>query len=211
LYLFNTGQLFQAYRTFGAHPAVADGQAGVRFAVWAPNAKAVAVVGDFNGWNGTVHPLQAAGSTGVWIGFVAGLRTGERYKYELLDANGSLRLKADPFGFQSELRPNTASVVSNLDDYEWQDAAWMEYKRRNPPYGRPMLTYEAHLGSWRTDGPEMFRTYEQLAEELVDYIETMGYTHIELLPLTSILSIAHGVIRRPGTTRQRAVTARPKV
>ncbi|MBM7568106.1 1,4-alpha-glucan branching protein GlgB [Paenibacillus sacheonensis] len=184
LYLFNTGQLFQAYRTFGSHPAVDNGRAGVRFAVWAPNARAVSVVGDFNDWMGGSHTLGRAGTTGVWIGFIPGMRTGDRYKYEVLDANGDRRLKADPFGFQSELRPNTASIVTRLDGYEWQDEAWMEDKRHHPPYARPMLTYETHLGTWRTDGPEMFRSYEQLADELVDYLVSMNYTHLELLPLT---------------------------
>jgi 1,4-alpha-glucan branching enzyme len=184
LYLFNTGQLFRAYRTFGAHPAEEDGSRGVRFAVWAPNAAGVAVAGDFNGWNASDHPMKPAGTTGVWVLFVSGLGEGKGYKYEITDARGQRRLKADPFAFSSELRPNTGSVVTQLDNYEWNDGAWMAFKRRNPPYEQPMLIYEVHLASWRMDAPEQFRSYEELADELVAYVSEMGYTHIEVLPLT---------------------------
>jgi 1,4-alpha-glucan branching enzyme len=184
LYLFNTGQLFHAYRNLGAHATEWSGKSGVRFAVWAPNARSVSVVGDFNSWNGSDYRMEKAGTTGIWVLFVPEIGEGERYKYELIDVHGERRLKSDPFAFRSELRPQTASVVARLDSYEWQDDAWMEHKRRNPPYERPMLTYEVHLGSWRMDAPEQFRTYEELADELVEYVADMGYTHIELLPLT---------------------------
>ncbi|TJY44490.1 1,4-alpha-glucan branching protein GlgB [Cohnella pontilimi] len=183
LYLFNTGQLFRAYRTLGAHATEWSDKNGVRFAVWAPNALAVSVVGDFNNWDGKEHRMEMAGTTGVWVLFVPQIGEGERYKYEVIDAHGRRKLKSDPFAFRSELRPNTASIVADLDLYEWQDQAWMEQKRRNPPYQRPMLIYEVHLGSWKMDAPEQFRTYVELAEELVDYVADMGYTHIELLPL----------------------------
>jgi 1,4-alpha-glucan branching enzyme len=184
LYLFNTGQSFHAYRFLGAHPVQMDGTAGVRFAVWAPHARAVSVVGDFNGWDAAVHPMEPAGTTGVWVRFVPGVGEGARYKYELLDANGSRRQKADPFAFRSEKRPGTNSIVASLDHGDWNDAAWLAYKRRHPPYERPVLIYEVHLGSWRLDAPEQFPTYEQLAEQLPPYVASMGYTHIELLPLT---------------------------
>ncbi|WP_123040960.1 1,4-alpha-glucan branching protein GlgB [Cohnella candidum] len=184
LYLFNTGQLFRAYRTLGAHPAESDGREGVRFAVWAPRARAVSVVGDFNGWNGSDHRMAMIGTTGVWALFVPGIYEGERYKFELVDGHGERRLKADPYAFRSERRPNTGSVVARLDGYDWQDGDWTARKRRSPPYGRPMLIYEVHLASWRMDAPEQFRTYDQLAHELVEYVSSMGYTHIEILPLT---------------------------
>lgn len=184
LYLYNCGQLFRAYRTFGAHVCRMGGKAGVRFAVWAPNAEEVRVVGDFNGWKGERHRLKQSGTTGVWSGFVAGIGEGTAYKYELIDRSGGTTLKADPFAFQAELRPGTASIVSHLDGYRWGDAGWMRRKRKRPPYDRPMLLYEVHLGSWRLDAPEQFRTYAQLAEELVDYVAERGFTHIELLPLT---------------------------
>ncbi|MFC5467932.1 1,4-alpha-glucan branching protein GlgB [Cohnella suwonensis] len=185
LYLFNTGQLFQAYRTFGAHVTHWEGREGVRFVLWAPGAREVNVVGDFNGWNGwnKVVDMRPAGSTGIWVGFGPGLREGDRYKYEILGADGERRLKSDPFGFRSELRPNTASIVAKLDRYEWSDGEWMGARAGRKPYDRPMLIYEAHLGSWRMDAPEQFRDYGRLAEELVDYVCGMGYTHIEILPI----------------------------
>ncbi|BBI33032.1 1,4-alpha-glucan branching protein GlgB [Cohnella abietis] len=186
LYLFNTGQLFRAYRTFGAHPIVFEGSFGVRFVLWAPRAQEVAVIGDFNDWNVTDRSVKLAqiGTTGVWVGFGPGLSEGVHYKYEIVNANGKRQLKSDPFGFQSELRPNTASVVTNLDCYEWQDSEWLDDRSNHPPYEKPMLIYEVHLGSWRMDEPEQFRDYEQLSQELVDYVCSMGYTHIEILPLT---------------------------
>ncbi|WP_027092314.1 1,4-alpha-glucan branching protein GlgB [Cohnella thermotolerans] len=184
LYLFNRGCLFHAYRTFGAHTFEVGGAAGVRFAVWAPNAREVRVAGDFNGWRGEEHPLRRIGSTGVWAGFVPGLAEGAAYKYEIVDPSGRRFLKADPFAFRSERRPGTASIVAKLDNFAWCDREWPELKRRRPPYDRPMLIYEVHLGSWRLEEPEQFRTYEELAGELVDYVWSMGYTHIEVLPLT---------------------------
>lgn len=183
LYLFNHGSLFRAYRTLGAHMHEHEGARGVRFAVWAPNARQARVAGDFNGWRGEANPLEPVGTTGVWAGFVPGLREGAAYKYEFVDAEGRVRLRADPFAFHSELRPGTASVVADLDRYEWQDDDWQARKRSRPPYERPMNIYEVHLGSWRMDAPEQFRSYRELADELVDYVLSMGFTHIEVLPL----------------------------
>lgn len=184
LYLFNTGRQFRAYRALGSHLIRHEGREGVRFAVWAPHARSVSVAGDFNGWDGSSHPMERVGTTGVWALFLPDLGEGAVYKYEIVDFHGERRLKADPFAFASELRPSTGSVVTRLDDYTWTDGEWFESKRAAPPYERPMLIYEAHLGSWRMDAPEQFRTYEQLADELVDYVSSMGYTHIEVLPLT---------------------------
>lgn len=181
---FNAGQAVRAYRFFGAHPAVMDGASGTRFAVWAPHAREVAVAGDFNGWRGGECPLTRIGTTGVWCGFVPGVREGDRYKFEFIQADGQHRLKTDPFGFQSERRPHTASIVTSIDRYAWGDREWMDGKKSSPPYERPMLIYEVHLASWKMDAPESFRSYEQLADELVDYVKSMGYTHIELMPLT---------------------------
>lgn len=188
LYLFNTGQLFRAYRTFGAHPIEFEGIRGVRFVVWAPHASEVYVVGDFNGWkqgrSSASLPMERIGSTGVWVGFGPKLQEGVHYKYEIVSTSGERKLKTDPFGYQSELRPNTASVVTALDSYNWKDQEWQKAKKMMSPYRKPMLIYEVHLASWRMDAPEQFRTYEELAHELVDYVSTMGYTHIEVLPLT---------------------------
>ncbi|WEK55559.1 MAG: 1,4-alpha-glucan branching protein GlgB [Candidatus Cohnella colombiensis] len=186
LYLFNTGQLFRAYRTFGAHAMEYQNQQGVRFVVWAPHAREVAVVGDFNSWTDDVAKLKLErfGTTGVWCGFAPGLSEGAKYKFELLNEQGQRFLKTDPFSFQSELRPKTASIVTRLDQHNWKDQSWMDWKSQHPPYEQPMLVYEVHLGSWRIYGPEQYRTYAQLADELVDYVKEMGYTHIELMPIT---------------------------
>ncbi|MBO9596219.1 MAG: 1,4-alpha-glucan branching enzyme, partial [Cohnella sp.] len=186
LYLFNTGQLFRAYQTFGAHPMKIDGRKGVRFVVWAPNALEVSVASDSNGWgrDKSGYLLERVGTTGVWCGFVTALGEGDRYKYAIMNESGESVLKADPYAVHSELRPRTASIVTALDRHRWQDQAWMARKEAEPPYDRPMLVYEVHLGSWRMDAPEQFRTYEELSSELVEYVKSMGYTHIELLPLT---------------------------
>jgi len=186
LYLFNTGQLFRAYLTFGAHPMEYEGRSGVRFVLWAPHALNVHVVGDFNGWNSAdrLVSMMQIGATGVWAGFGPGLNEGARYKYEIVTPQGDRLMKSDPFGFQSELRPDTASIVASLEHHLWNDQEWISNRKYNTPYSKPMLIYEVHLGSWRMDAPEQFRDYEQLAQELVDYVCSMGYTHIELLPLT---------------------------
>lgn len=184
LFLFNTGELFEAYRVFGSHHGVWDGVEGVRFVVWAPHAEEVRIVGDFNGWHGSGHRMQRMGDTGVWLGFVEGLGEGAVYKYEVATLAGT-RLKADPFAFHAERRPATGSIVKRLDRFRWTDEAWQARKRSQPDASRerPMLIYEVHLGSWRYRGREHFYTYEELATELVDYAVEMGYTHLELLPL----------------------------
>lgn len=184
LYLFNIGEQFQAYRTLGAHEMAWQGEHGVRFAVWAPQAREVRVAGNFNGWDGTCHPLAEQGSTGIWVGFVPYAQPGEPYKYEIVSADGVLRLKADPMARHAEKRPGTASLVPEPDRYVWSDGDWQQRKLEQAPYDRPMLIYEVHLGSWRLDAPEQFRTYAELAEELADYVSSMHYTHIEVLPLT---------------------------
>lgn len=183
LYLFNQGELHHSYKTLGAHILGQGKRKGVRFAVWAPSAAEVRVVGDFNGWQGASHAMEAAGSTGVWELFVPGLEEGALYKYEILTPDGRRLLKADPYAFASELRPGTASVVTDLGGYKWHDGEWEEEKRSTPPYRKPMLIYEVHLGSWKLKGKEMFYTYEELSHDLLDYVVKMGYTHIELLPL----------------------------
>lgn len=175
LYLFNHGELERAWKVLGAH--VVDG--GVRFAVWAPYARRVAVVGAFNDWDGNVHPLAERGDTGIWEGIVEPARPGDLYKYELTDSHGAQRWKSDPFGFRMEQRPKTASLVWPLEGHEWGDAEWMESRAERQGPGRPMRVYEVHVGSWRKG-----RTYAQLAEELVEYVAGMGFTHVELLPVS---------------------------
>lgn len=183
LYLFNTGSSYHSYRFMGAHLMEQDGVEGVRFAVWAPHAASVSVVGDFNDWNGGEHVMSPFGNTGVHSLFIPLLREGELYKYELLTKRGEILVKSDPYAFYSERRPGTASIVANVLDYAWDDAGWQEHKASSPPYSSPLLIYEVHAGSWKIKGKEYFYTYEELAAELVPYAAKMGYTHIELMPL----------------------------
>lgn len=177
-YLFNIGESEESYRFLGAHIC----QQGVRFAVWAPHAKKVAVIGDFNNWQGGEHAMQRKGESGIWELFIPQLKAGDLYKYEITAANGAVLHKADPYGFSSELRPATASRVTDLNIYEWQDEDWQQQKRENC-YNRPMLIYELHLGSWKRGADNRFLTYRELADELPDYLVKMGYTHLELMPL----------------------------
>jgi len=179
LYLFNTGKSAYAYRALGAH-RVSDGDNPVfRFAVWAPHAAAVSVVGDFNGWNASANPMHRREKTGIWEAHVPAAAMGHFYQYAILAKNGELTLKADPFAVTGELRPGTASAVYELADYPWSDA---EYRQKNAaldPFSRPMSIYEVHPGSWKAG-----LGLKELSEELVRYAKDMGYTHIELLPIS---------------------------
>jgi 1,4-alpha-glucan branching enzyme len=171
----------------GAHLEQAEGKPGVRFSVWAPHAAKVGVAGDFNGWNSSGHQMERAGDSGnggVWTVFIPELGEGAVYKYEITGADGRKRLKSDPYAFFSELRPNTASIVAGLDKFEWSDAKWIRKQGKEPIFNRPMNVYEVHLGSWKYIKNEEFFTYEEYAGDLVSYVLDMGYTHIELLPLT---------------------------
>jgi 1,4-alpha-glucan branching enzyme len=186
LYLFGEGNHFQLYEKLGAHCVEHAGAAGVAFAVWAPNAQRVSVVGDFNQWDGRRHPMRPRGASGLWELFIPGLAQGDLYKYEIKSRFvGFLGVKADPFGFAMELRPSTASVVWDLERYQWQDAEWMAARQRRQAFDAPMATYEVHLGSWRREAAEGNRwlTYRELADQLVPYAKDMGYTHLELLPI----------------------------
>ena len=140
----------------------------------------MSVVGDFNNWDGKDHPMTLVEGSGIWVLFVPGLAESALYKYEIQSSSATWQ-KSDPYGFYAELRPKTASIVYDLKGYEWQDAAWQE--RKGQSYLEPLLIYEVHLGSWRQRALEEFLTYRELADELVDYVADMGYTHIELLPL----------------------------
>ncbi len=183
LYLYHEGTNFRSYCMLGAHLTQQDGFNGVRFAVWAPNAKEVRVVGDFNHWQGDKHVLQKSNQAGVWSIFVPGLKEGDLYKYEIHTHQNEILLKVDPYGFYAEHRPKTASVVFSLKGYKWQDEKWLKRKQLTPAYERPMLIYEVHLGSWRRKQNNKFYSYRELADQLVDYVVEMGYTHIELLPV----------------------------
>jgi len=185
LHLFAEGRHRHCYRFFGAHPREVDGLAGTQFAVWAPNAERVSVVGDFNRWDGRRHPMRVRGSSGVWELFIPDLEPGHVYKYELRNrSTGQVLLKADPFGQLYELRPRTASIIPAASGYQWRDHDWMERRRRSNWQHAPMSVYEVHLGSWQRDIEGEFLGYRELAHRLVAYVKQLGYTHIELLPIT---------------------------
>lgn len=180
-WLLAEGKHLRPYEIFGAHFAEIDGVKGVGFAVWAPNARRVSVVGEFNGWDGRRHVMRFHRDNGIWEMFVPGVRRNDLYKFEILDASGNIRRKADPYAFAAELRPTTASVVRGLPD----KAAVPDFRARANAVDAPISIYEVHLGSWRRHPENNFwLTYEQLAVELVDYVKDMGFTHIELLPLS---------------------------
>ncbi len=183
LYLFHQGNLFRSYQVFGAHPGIESGREGVRFSLWAPRAREVQVVGDFNRWQETKHEMKKVKNTGVWTLFIPGARQGDAYKYRVVTRDGKVLHKADPYAFQAEVRPKTASLVTSLGGYRWGDHAWMKQRADCPAHQRPMLIYEVHLGSWKRNDSGDFLTYREMAYELVDYVASMGYTHIELLPL----------------------------
>ena len=186
LYLMGEGTHYQKYEKMGAHPVVVSGVAGVLFGVWAPNAMRVSVVGDFNQWDGRADPMRHRGASGVWELFVPGLAEGAVYKYEIRPMSGAFPLlKADPYGFRSELRPNTGSIVARLDHHQWNDSGWMDWRARNDWLSSPISIYEIHLGSWRRvmEEGDRWLTYGELADQLIPYLKGMGYTHVELLPV----------------------------
>ena len=185
LHLFGEGKHWHAYRIFGARTHEVDGIAGVLFAVWAPNAERVSVVGDFNQWDGRRHPMRVRGGSGVWELFIPELGPHTIYKFEVRNRHdGSIHLKTDPYGQQFEVRPNTASVVVGPDQYQWQDESWLQQRSAFDWQHKPISIYEVHLGSWQR-GPEgEFLSYREIAERLVDYVKELGFSHIELLPIT---------------------------
>jgi 1,4-alpha-glucan branching enzyme len=183
-YLFNEGNEIRLYEKLGAHVRNVDGVPGVAFAVWAPNARRVSVVGNFNRWDGRYHPMRILNESGVWEIFIPGLGAGEKYKFEICGADGHVRLKTDPCGSYFEGHPHHAAIVWQ-SRYQWQDQEWMEKRRIINWANKPISVYEVHLGSWRRvveDGNRML-TYKELALALVDYVHEMGFTHVELLPV----------------------------
>jgi len=186
MYLFSHGDHHKIYEKLGAHPQVKNGVKGIHFAVWAPNARNVSVIGNFNGWHGGAHQMRVLGQSGIWELFVPDIETGTIYKYEIKNHLGHILEKTDPYGFYSEVRPKTASIVVDLNQYQWNDAEYLERRRQTDPLGQPISIYEVHLGSWRRKVEEdsRFLNYRELAEELVKYVSEMGYTHIELLPVS---------------------------
>jgi len=187
IYLFKEGRHFRLYDKLGAHMHAAEGIAGVHFAVWAPNARRVAVIGDFNGWRAEAHPLfPRQDDSGIWEGFIPGVTHGTHYKYHLTSRHGNYQVeKTDPFAVRTEVPPRTASVVWELD-YQWGDQAWMRERARANALNAPMTVYETHLGSWRRVPEEGDRSlsYREHAAQLADYVRDMGFTHVELMPVT---------------------------
>ncbi len=185
-YLIGEGTHKQLWRVLGAQVSTELDMPGTRFAVWAPNAQRVSVVGDFNGWDGTAHPMQPAGETGVWEVFVPNVTDGALYKYELVGADGATQHKADPVGFGAQHPPEQASVVRDITGYGWHDDEWMKSRATAHDRASPISIYEVHLGSWRRrydDGGRPL-SYRELARDLIDYVAYMGFTHIELLPVS---------------------------
>ena len=185
IYLFNQGSHFTLYEKMGAHPMTVEGEEGAHFAVWAPNAEYVSVIGDFNDWDEESHPLTPVASSGIWAGFIPGVGTGEVYKYRVHSQFGDFRVeKADPFGFCSEVPPKSGSVVWNLD-YEWGDENWMECRGACNGREAPISIYEMHIGSWRRapHGENRPLTYRELAPQLAEHMLHMGFTHVEFMPV----------------------------
>jgi len=186
LHLFGEGRHFDTYEKLGAHLHTVAGVAGTHFAVWAPAARRVSIVGDMNHWDGRVHPMRPRGSSGIWELFLPEVAEGAIYKYEILGPNGNLLpLKADPYAFQAELRPNTGSVVANLNSHKWADSGWIAHRQQKNWLESPISIYEVHLGSWRRvpEDHNRWLTYRELADQLIPYVKQLGYTHIELLPI----------------------------
>ena len=187
LHLLGEGTHYRVYEKLGAHAATLDGVAGVIFAVWAPNARRVSVVGDWNGWDGRTHPMRLHPGNGVWELFLPGVNEGARYKFEILSGSGApLALKSDPyaFGFEPD-EPRTASVVERLDGFSWSDGAWLAGRAQRQAVDAPMSVYEVHIGSWRHVPEAGHRSldYREAAEQLADYVTELGFTHVELLPV----------------------------
>ena len=184
LYLFGEGRLKLAYKTLGAQCITQNNVAGVRFAVWAPNAERVSVIGSFNQWDGRIHSMRVNGSSGVWDIFIPNLTTNDTYKFEIRNRHtGNILVKTDPYGFEFEHRPGTAAKIST-SSHQWEDKAWLEARKHRDWLHAPFNCYEVHLGSWQRNDKGHFLTYRELANTLVPHVASMGYTHVELLPIS---------------------------
>ncbi|MDR1663605.1 MAG: 1,4-alpha-glucan branching protein GlgB, partial [Clostridiales bacterium] len=185
LYLFGQGTHYEIFNKLGAHPMTFDGVDGVSFALWAPNASRVSVVGDFNNWHGLRHPMRQLQNSGVWELFVPGLKNYDKYKFEIKSSAGALFHKTDPYASFNELRPSTASFVYDIGRHQWNDDKWLKEREKNNPLDGPINIYEVHVGSWRRAGHDFgrFLSWPELAEQLIPYVKEMGYTHIELMPI----------------------------
>lgn len=182
-YLFHQGTNYRAYEFMGSHFAVVEGESGVEFRVWAPNAKKVSVVGDFNGWNQNSHPMKRVTAQGVWEVFVPNLKTFDCYKYAVTSKSGTI-LKTDPYAFHCETSPYSGSKVYDLSGYDWQDEEFVAKRQKSNAYCEPMNIYEVNVASWMRYPDGNFLNYRDLADKLVPYVKEMGYTHVELMPIT---------------------------
>ncbi|MBR5152866.1 MAG: 1,4-alpha-glucan branching protein GlgB [Clostridia bacterium] len=183
MYLFNQGVNYESYRMLGAHQAKGkDGKTGYRFAVWAPNAVSVSVVCDGNGWDRSKGVMKRHENSGIWEVFLPGISQGQNYKYSIETREGDLLLKADPYAFYAEVRPDTASVTTDLS-YQWKDTVWMQNREKTAPYNKPISIYEMHFGSWKTKEDGGYYTYTEMIDYLIPYLLEMGYTHVELMPI----------------------------
>lgn len=185
-YLFGQGTHYDLYNKLGAHPMTVDGEEGVYFAVWAPNAAAVSIVGDFNEWDENATPMERLEPLGIYQIFLTGIKVGDIYKYCVTAQDGKKTLKADPYGFQAELRPNNASVVADISDFKWHDSRWMKKREKFDDKKNPMFVYEVHPGSWKKheqteEDEDGFYNYREIAHELAAYVKDMGYNHVELM------------------------------
>jgi 1,4-alpha-glucan branching enzyme len=183
LHLFGEGNHHHIYQKLGAHPGEHDGVRGTHFAVWAPNAQRVSLVGDFNGWDGRRHIMRPHGGSGVWETFIPEIGPGALYKYEIVGAHGQVLMKADPYGFQMQLRPDNASVVTDIGGFNWNDGVWLAQRREWDPLRSPISIYEIHPGSWRRSWHRKpaFLTWDELADQLIPYLLDMAYTHVEIV------------------------------
>lgn len=183
MHLFHEGNLFESYKIFGAHLVRKEERVQTRFCVWAPNAEMIRLVGDFNDWNGEGYSLHRVNTEGIWVMTIDQDLQGALYKYEIFTKDGERFLKADPFSFYAEKRPNTASIIYDLENYRWQDQQWMQKRDKKQPHSEPMAIYEVHLGSWKKSVTGGFLSYKELAADLIPYVVEQGFTHIELMPL----------------------------
>jgi 1,4-alpha-glucan branching enzyme len=186
LHLFGEGSHYKTYEKLGAHLMEINGIQGVHFAVWAPNAKRVSVVGNFNKWDGRRHPMRILGLSGIWEIFIPGLKENEPYKYEIKSKSKEIFEKADPYAFFAEIRPKSASLIYDINHYQWHDTEWMKMRAKKNWLESPVSIYEVHLGSWMRvpEEGDRYLTYRESAERLIRYVKERGYTHLELLPVT---------------------------
>ncbi|NMA66655.1 MAG: 1,4-alpha-glucan branching enzyme, partial [Clostridiaceae bacterium] len=189
IYLFNQGNHHHIYEKLGCHLKEYGDVKGAAFAVWAPMAKRVSVVGSFNQWDGRVHPMRKLTNSGIWELFIPGLTEGDLYKFEIKTSKDEIYIKSDPYAFYAEKPPKTASVIYDIEKYVWSDQEWMKERKKNDTFKSPVNIYEVHLGSWKQEPDQESvsgfapYSYRKLAETLVPYVKEMGYTHIELLPV----------------------------